>query len=100
VDILKVDALSTEEIATQAGNLYDHWRAMQPEEKREIVETIAEKIVIGKNEINISFYYAPSSKDMANRRRKGWDSNPTTYLDPSLEKSRIPRKTTIFLIIL
>ena len=76
VDILKVDALSTEEIATQAGNLYDHWRAMQPEEKREIVETIAEKIVIGKNEINISFYYAPTSKDMANRWRKGWDSNP------------------------
>ena len=76
VDVLKVNALSTEEIAVQAGSLYDHWQAMQPEEKREIVETIAEKIVVGKNEINISFYYAPTSKDMANRWRKGWDSNP------------------------
>ena len=76
VDILKVNALSAEEIASQAGSLYDHWQAMQPEEKREIVESIAEKIVVGKEEIHISFYYAPTSKDMANRWRKGWDLNP------------------------
>jgi site-specific DNA recombinase len=69
VDILKVSNLSAEEVASQASNLYDHWQTMQPEEKREIIEVITDKITI-----NLS--YAPSCKDMANRWRKGWDSNP------------------------
>ena len=49
---------------------------MQPEEKREIIEVITDKIIIGKDEITINLCYAPSCKDMANRWRKGWDSNP------------------------
>ena len=76
VDILKVSNLSAEEIASQASNLYDHWQTMQPEEKREIIEIITDKIIIGKDEITINLSYAPSCKDMANRWRKGWDSNP------------------------
>ena len=76
VDILKVNNLSAEEIAAQASSLYDHWQTMQPEEKRELVEVITDKIVIGKDEITINLCYAPSSKDMATRWRKGWDSCP------------------------
>jgi site-specific DNA recombinase len=76
VDILKVNNLSAEEIASQASSLYDNWQTMQPEEKREIVELITDKIVIAKDEITINLCYAPSCKDMANRWRKGWDSNP------------------------
>ena len=76
VDILKVNNLSAEEIASQARNLYDHWQSMEPEEKREIVEVITDKITIAKDEIIINLCYAPSCKDMANRWRKGWDSNP------------------------
>ncbi|MGO8697792.1 MAG: recombinase family protein [Limisphaerales bacterium] len=76
VDILKVSNLSAEEIASQASNLYDHWQTMQAEEKREIIEIITDKIIIGKDEITINLSYAPSCKDMANRWRKGWDSNP------------------------
>jgi site-specific DNA recombinase len=76
VDILNVKSLSAEEITTQASNLYDHWQAMPPEEKREIVEVITDKIMVGKDEIIINLCYAPSCKDMANRWRKGWDSNP------------------------
>jgi hypothetical protein len=76
VDILKVNTLSAEEIAKQASNLYNHWQTMQPEEKREIIEVITDKITVGKDEITINLSYAPSCKDMANRWRKGWDSNP------------------------
>src|SRR6202050_2847554 len=76
VDILKVNTLSAEEIALQASNLYDHWQTMQPAEKREIIEVITDKIMVGKDEITINLSYAPSCKDMANRWRKGWDSNP------------------------
>ena len=49
---------------------------MKPEEKREIVEIITDKIIVSKDEITINLCYAPSCKDMANRWRKGWDSNP------------------------
>ena len=76
VDILKVSNLSAEEIASQASNLYDPWQTMQPEEKREIIEIITDKIIIGKDEITINLSYAPSCKDMAKGARKGWDSNP------------------------
>jgi site-specific DNA recombinase len=76
VDILKVNNLSAEEIASQASNLYDHWQTMQPDEKREIIEVITNKIIVGKDEITINLTYSPSCKDMANRWRKGWDSNP------------------------
>ena len=76
VDILKVSNLSAEEIASQASNLYDHWQTMQPNEKREIIEIITNKIIVGKDEITINFSYSPSCKDMAKGWRKGWDSNP------------------------
>ena len=76
VDILKINSLSAGEIAAQASSLHEHWQTMEPAQKREIIEIIAEKIIIGKDEINITFSYSPSCKDMANRWRKGWDSNP------------------------
>ncbi|HZL12959.1 MAG TPA: hypothetical protein VFC85_02340 [Verrucomicrobiae bacterium] len=76
VDILKVNTLSAEEIALQASNLYDHWQTMQPAEKREIIEIITDKIIVGKDEITINLSYSQSCKDMAKGERKGWDSNP------------------------
>ena len=62
-------------MASQAGNLYDNWQAMEPKEKREIVELIIDKITTGKDEITINLCYAPSCKDMAKKWRKGCDSN-------------------------
>jgi len=62
-----VNNLFAEEIATQATSLCDRWQTMLPEEKRELVELITEKIVIAKDEITISFYDSPSRKDMPNR---------------------------------
>jgi DNA invertase Pin-like site-specific DNA recombinase/DNA-binding XRE family transcriptional regulator len=80
VDLLKVSNLSAEEIASQASNLYDHWQTMQPAEKREIIEIITDKIIIGKDEITINLCYAPSCKDMANRWRKGSFLRPYCHL--------------------
>ena len=44
---------------------------MDPVEKRRIVETITEKVVVGKDEIDITLCYLPPCKDMAKRWRKG-----------------------------
>ena len=40
VDMLKVNTLSAEEVASQASSLYDHWQTMPLEEKHQIVELI------------------------------------------------------------
>ena len=76
VDVSRVHALSTEEIVTEAQNLHRSWAELDAEEKRSIVETITEKIVVGKDEIDISFCYEPVCEDMAKRWRKGRDLNP------------------------
>ena len=52
------------------------WPELEREEKRKIVEAITEKIVVGKEKIEITFCYLPPRKDMALGWRKGWDSNP------------------------
>ena len=53
-----------------------------------MVEIIIDKIIIGKDEITINLCYAPSSKDMANRWRKGWDSCPKSpFSGPILASS-------------
>jgi hypothetical protein len=76
-DVLKVDCISAEEIASRADSLYDDWQTMQPDEKWEI---ITEKIVIDKDEIAINLYYSPSCKDMAKTWRKGWVMRPFCHL--------------------
>ena len=87
VDILKVNNLSAEEIASQANNLYDNWQTMKPEEKREIIEVITGKIIIDKDEITIYLSHSPSCKDMATRWRKGWDSCPKSPFSKTTMRS-------------
>ena len=76
IDLCRVNNLSAEEIASEAVNLHKSWPGLKPEEKRQIVETIVEKIIVGKGDVAINLYYLPPSKDMAFGWRKGWDSNP------------------------
>jgi DNA primase len=76
IDLGRVEMLSAEEVASQAQRLHQLWPTLEPAEKLKIVEALAEKIVVGKDEINITLSYLPPGKDMAKRWRKGWDSNP------------------------
>ena len=75
IDVTKVDNLSAGEIAAEARNLYEQWPDLPPEEKRKIVETVTQKIVVGKDDIAITLCYLPPCKDMAKKWRKGEDSN-------------------------
>ncbi len=76
IDLAKVNGASAEEVVSEARNLADHWPQMDTAEKRTIVETITEKITIGKKDIAFSFYYLPHGKEVTKGWRKGWDSNP------------------------
>ena len=75
IDVCRVETISAEEVATEAQNLHRWWPTLSSDEKRDIVEAITQKIVIGKEEIDISLCYLPPCKDMAKRWRKGEDSN-------------------------
>ena len=75
VDVCKVETLSAEEVAKEAQNLAKLWPMLQADEKRNIVEAITHKIIVGKEEIEIRLCYLPPCKDMAFGWRKGEDSN-------------------------
>jgi hypothetical protein len=59
-----------------ATYLQDAWPNLDQSEKRKIVESITNKIVIGKREVEIDLCYLPSSKDMSKRDRSLQGSNP------------------------
>lgn len=60
LDVMKITQISEAEIRSAATSLYDRWPNLPFEDKRGVVEAITEKIVIGQQDIDISFLYAPS----------------------------------------
>lgn len=70
VDYLKVNDLSAEQVLLEANTLYTRWPSLSVEDKRKIVESIVERIVIGPgDEIEITLSYLPSSEEMTNSQR-------------------------------
>ena len=60
LDYLKVQQLNGDHILENAETLYDRWPSLEPEAKRQIVEELTESIVLGDEEIKITFCYTPS----------------------------------------
>jgi site-specific DNA recombinase len=67
---LKVTDLSVEEVTTEAERLYTKWPDLSLETKRSILESIIEKITVGKGEIDISLYYMPSSEELVKSQQE------------------------------
>jgi site-specific DNA recombinase len=76
VDFCAIGAVSTEEIVAEAQSLSNFWGEMNAEERRDLVEAVTDKIVVGQGEIEIHLCYLPSGKDMSKWWRKGRDLNP------------------------
>ena len=64
IDFLKVQYLSRGEILSEARDLYGRWGDLTAGEKRKIVETVTERIEIGKDEVAIHLCYVPSPPDL------------------------------------
>lgn len=60
IDFLKIQYMSSDTVLQNAKNLYDQWQLLPQEEKRSIIETITEDIVIGKEDISINLSYLPA----------------------------------------
>lgn len=54
LDYLKINNLTRTQVIDDSKELYSRWSKLSEEEKRKIVETTIEKIVIGEDEISIS----------------------------------------------
>jgi len=64
IDLQKVDQLSAEDIQAEASTLYDRWPKLPIEERRKIAEAVCEKIVIGIDDMDITFSSTPSSEEL------------------------------------
>ncbi|HEX4007111.1 MAG TPA: recombinase family protein [Acidobacteriaceae bacterium] len=77
IDFLKVQYLSSDEILSEARDIYSRWPELEQTAKRKIIENILQKVVIGKEEVSISLAYLPSSAEiMTERQRNLRDSSP------------------------
>ncbi|MDB6019605.1 MAG: Site-specific recombinase [Pedosphaera sp.] len=70
VDFLKVNRLSAEDILHEANTLYGRWPSLTLDDKRKIAESLVEKIVIGENEIDITFSYLPSCEEACKTQQR------------------------------
>ena len=86
LDVMKIGHLSEEEIIFGAKDLYERWPKLPDEEKRSIVEAITEKIIVGKDEVEINLYYAPpvppSGRSGGTPNKSGGSVPPITPLNP------------------
>jgi site-specific DNA recombinase len=70
IDFLKVQYVSSDEIFTRARDVYSHWPELEESAKRQIIENITEKIVVGKEDISINLCYLPSSAELVTERQR------------------------------
>jgi site-specific DNA recombinase len=61
IDFLKIEYLSSETVLSGAKDLYNNWKIMPFQEKRNVVELITNAITISKSDINIALSYQPTS---------------------------------------
>ncbi|MEP7010166.1 MAG: recombinase family protein [Acidobacteriota bacterium] len=59
VDFLKIQQVSAAGFVVEAGSLYARWPQLPFEDRRQIVEQVVERIVVGKGEIEINLAYTP-----------------------------------------
>ncbi|MCW3094142.1 MAG: hin 2 [Ferruginibacter sp.] len=78
IDFLKIQYLSSDTVIQEAKDLYNNWHNLPFDEKRSIVETITEQIVIDTGTINIALAYLPTptpSLNGGNKQRNLTDSS-------------------------
>lgn len=63
LDVLRISLVSRAEALHEANDLASRWGDLPFEEKRQIVEAITDKIIVGADEVEINLLYLPSQND-------------------------------------
>jgi len=69
VDAVEMHQISADEVVAEAANLHKRWPSFKPDEKRRIIESITEKIVVTGDTIDITLSYMPSCEELTKRQR-------------------------------
>ena len=69
VDAIEMRQTSAEEVLAEATFLHRKWPQFDPEKKRQIIESIVEKITLSPDTINITWWNLPSSEELTKRQR-------------------------------
>jgi site-specific DNA recombinase len=69
VDALEMRQISADEVVLEATNLHKSWPSFSHVDKRRIIESITERIVVKGNEIDITLSDMPSSEEFTTRQR-------------------------------
>ena len=70
IDFLQIEYFNSNTVIQEAQDLYGHWLNLPFEQKRNIVETITDSIVIGKEDITINLSYLPSLTQNGGKRER------------------------------
>lgn len=65
VDYLRINHLSSDEVAQEAQDLYNRWPKLDHADKRKVIEAITAKIEVGADDITVELCYLPTSKIVA-----------------------------------
>lgn len=76
VDALEIKQISADEVMAEATNLHKLWPKFTQEDKRRIIESITEKIVVAGDQIDITLSCMPSCEELTKRQRNLSDSWP------------------------
>ena len=58
-DVRKIGFLSSDQVVTEARDLYGRWKELSREQRRRIVESITERITVGKDDVEINLLHLP-----------------------------------------
>ena len=64
IDFLKIQYFSSDQILHEAKDLYSRWNTLTSDEKRKIIESITQNIVIGQDDLAINLCYLPSASKL------------------------------------
>jgi site-specific DNA recombinase len=71
VDARRLHLLSRDATVGRSQSLAEHWPKLPFEERRQVVESIVEAIIIGEDEVTVSLHPPPVPKEGANCARRG-----------------------------
>ncbi len=100
LDFAKIQFLSRDEILSEAKDLYTRWPRLPFEEKRNVLETITERVTVGSDEVAIDLCNLPSAASQIVATEQsiackyaGWRDRLSTLGDHLRQRRLLNRKT-------
>lgn len=70
-DVLKIALASQEEVLSGSKDLVERWDTLPHPERRQVVETILDRVVVGSGEVEFNFLYNPGLASSSNSQSIG-----------------------------